>query len=262
MPSRERVSGAVAELYGADPAEFTARRKSLADEARAAGERDAAKEIAALRKPTRAAWVVNTLARADPDAPDRLAQLGAELRAAAESRDGQRLRELSARRGELIDALAGQALEAAGVAEPSAALRSEVTETLTSAMADPDTARGFAAGTLTRPAEWAGFGAFTPPAETSAPPAPPSKRARDGGAGAARPRKAAHDKPTRDTERMVAASAEAAAAAVAREEELEARVRTLEEQLTKARADLAAARTKARRAESALKRVRATGGRR
>jgi Lon protease-like protein len=78
----DRVSTAVTELYGADPQEFTDRRKELAAAARAAGDAAAAKQIAALRKPTRAAWVVNRLARADPGAPARLAALGAALRAA------------------------------------------------------------------------------------------------------------------------------------------------------------------------------------
>jgi hypothetical protein len=152
------VTAAVAELYDADPQEFTDRRKALAAAARAAGDAAAAKQIAALRKPTRAAWVVNRLARTDPGAPTRLASLAAALQAAQQAKDGPRLRELSAARGPLIDALAGQALDAAGVPDPPAGLREEVTETLTAALADPDVAAGFASGTLTRAVQWAGFG--------------------------------------------------------------------------------------------------------
>jgi hypothetical protein len=159
----DRVTAAVAELYGADPGEFTARRKTLADAARAAGDRDAAKEITALRKPTRAAWVVNRLARADPGAPRRLADLAAGLRAATEAKDGRRLRELSARRGELVDGLTARALDAAGVADPPAGLREDVAATLTAALADPETAARFADGTLIRAAEWAGFGLLPSP---------------------------------------------------------------------------------------------------
>lgn len=294
----DRVTAAVADLYGADPGEFTARRKALADEARAAGDRDAAKEITALRKPTRAAWVVNRLARADPDVPGRLAGLAAELRAAAEAKDGRKLRELSARRGELIDGLTGRALEAAGVADPPAGLREDVAATLTAALADPQTAERFAAGTLTRAAEWSGFGAFTPPddaaADAAAPaetagsaaaePAPPEPsgpprraekaprradkaprraekaprradketgRAREDGDGAARRRKAVED-----AERMVASAEEAASAAATEEDRLEATVRDLEERLTKARAELTSARTRARRAEAAERKAR------
>jgi hypothetical protein len=152
------VTAAVAELYDADPQEFTDRRKALTAAARAAGDAAAAKQIAALRKPTRAAWVVNRLARTDPGAPTRLASLAAALQAAQQAKDGPRLRELSAARGPLIDALAGQALDAAGVPDPPAGLREEVTETLTAALADPDVAAGFASGTLTRAVQWAGFG--------------------------------------------------------------------------------------------------------
>ena len=154
----DRVAAAVAELYGADPDAFTERRKALVAAAREAGQRDAAAAIAALRKPTRAAWVVNRLARDEPDAPARLAALAAELRAAEEARDGLRLRELSAARGSLIDALTAQALAAAGAPDPPPSLRAEVTATLTAALADPETAVGFAAGALTKAAQWSGFG--------------------------------------------------------------------------------------------------------
>ena len=154
----DRVAAAVAELYGADPDAFTERRKALVAAAREAGQRDAAAAIAALRKPTRAAWVVNRLARDEPDAPGRLAALAAELRAAEQAKDGLRLRELSAARGSLIDALTAQALAAAGGPDPPPSLRAEVTATLTAALADPETAAGFAAGALTKPAQWSGFG--------------------------------------------------------------------------------------------------------
>ena len=52
------VAAAVAELYGADPDVFTERRKALAAAAKEAGDRAAASAIGALRKPTRAAWVM------------------------------------------------------------------------------------------------------------------------------------------------------------------------------------------------------------
>jgi hypothetical protein len=166
----DRVAAAVAELYGADPDAFTERRKALVAAAREAGQRDAAAAIAALRKPTRAAWVVNRLARDEPDAPARLAALAAELRAAEQARDGLRLRELSAARGALIDALTAQALAAAAGPDPPPSLRAEVTATLTAALADPETAAGFAAGALTKAAQWSGFGyADFGPADDSSP---------------------------------------------------------------------------------------------
>jgi hypothetical protein len=149
---------AVEELYGSDPQAFTGRRTELAAQARTAGDAAAAKAIAALRKPTRAAWVVNQLARTDPSAPIKLAELGAALRAAQQARHGPRLRELSVARGPLIDALTDQALAAGGVPDPPPSLRAEVAATLSAALADPSVAAGFASGTLTSAAHWAGFG--------------------------------------------------------------------------------------------------------
>jgi hypothetical protein len=160
----DRLAAATAELYGAAPEAFTGRRGELAAAAREAGDRAAAKAIAALRRPTRAAWVVNRLARADPGAPQKLAELAAALRAAQEAGHGPRLRELSAARAALVDALTAQALTAADVADPPPSLRLEVSQTLTAALADPGVAAAFAAGTLTRAVQWSGFGVL--PADT------------------------------------------------------------------------------------------------
>ena len=312
------VTAAVAELYDADPQQFTDRRKALAAAARAAGDAAAAKQIAALRKPTRAAWVVNRLARTDPGAPTRLASLAAALQAAQQAKDGPRLRELSAARGPLIDALAGQALEVAGVPDPPAGLREEVTATLTAALADPDVAAGFASGTLTRAAQWAGFGVapFGGTADDSGPadalaaseplpaqegtwgdwspqagahradrprglaeptPLSPARPRRDtprrsagsGTAGSAAAdeealaaeaeKRAAERRETiADAERTLASAEAAAKDALAAEDRLEAEVRDLEQRLTQARTDLAAARLRARRAEAGERRARQT----
>jgi hypothetical protein len=339
----DRVSAAAADLYGLDPQEFTDRRKTLAAAARAVGDAAAAKQISALRKPTRAAWIVNRLARADPGAAGRLASLAADLRAAEQARDGPRLRELSAARGQLIDALTGQALATAGVPDPPAGLREEVSATLTAALADPDVAAEFAAGTLTRAAQWAGFGlapfgpapdaAFpsapdaapqpgaplltgasapgkpapaeplpddssrldglpargTSPAEDTSRGASPTRESPGSPAasrpGSARPGQSAPPRtPTRasrrtpsaataeeaarqaarrreifeNAERVVATAEAATAVAAEAEDRLEAEVRDLEERLTKARADLADARLRARRAEAAERKARQT----
>jgi hypothetical protein len=161
----DRLAAAIAELYGAAPDAFTERRGELAAAARDAGDRTAAKAIAGLRRPTRAAWVVNRLARTDPNAPHKLAELAAALRAAQAAGHGPRLRELSAARGALVDALTAQALTAADVADPPPSLRLEVSETLTAALADPEAAAAFAAGTLTRAVQWSGFGVLPADAE-------------------------------------------------------------------------------------------------
>jgi hypothetical protein len=67
---------------------------------------------------------------------------------------------------------------------------------------------------------------------------------------------AARHSQAEDAERALATAAAASAAAGASEELLEDRVRDLEQQLTRARADLADARRKARHAESAERKAR------
>jgi hypothetical protein len=152
------VQAAADQLYAADPAEFTDRRADLVAQARADGDKAAARAIGALRRPTRAAWVVNQLARADPDAIDRLSGLGDELRAAEQALDGGQLRDLSQTRRELLAALTRQALDDAGVADPPDALVQEVTGTLGAAVADPQVAAQVGRAQLAKAVQPGGFG--------------------------------------------------------------------------------------------------------
>jgi hypothetical protein len=154
---------AVAELYSSDPGEFIARRAEFAARARKAGEAAAAKQIAALRKPTRSAWVVNQLLRAQPDVAAQLETLGAELRSAQNALDGKAIRDLSRQRRELVDALTRQAFTVSGQRSPPAALRDEVTGTFGAALADPQVAEQLRAGALERPARRDGFGSAADP---------------------------------------------------------------------------------------------------
>jgi hypothetical protein len=165
------VGEATTELYGSDPEGFTERRSALAAEARAAGDRPAAKQIAGLRKPTRPAWMINQLVRADPGVPGQLVQLGDQLRAAAAALDGTKIRELSQARRRLVDTLIRQALQQAGEESPSAALREDLTATFGAALADPQVARDLAAGTLLRPVHRADFSPGLPGLSLVPPPA-------------------------------------------------------------------------------------------
>jgi len=316
------VSRATAELYAGLPEDFTRRRKELAEAARAVGDRDAARLIGELRKPTRAAWVVNRLAHAEPGVAASLADLAAGLRAAEEARDGPRLRDLSSRRQSLIDSLAQRALALAGLPDPPPGLRAEVTATLAAALASSQVADQLGAGILTRAESWSGFGlasqlalsennyaadepsamVVSPDAGEAAvapvplpPPAPrglPPQRARasarlastaepaaypssqalaepaaapgDVVVPSTAPAKAGHEArrtaapgpSVDDAERSVATAAAVSAQAAAEEERLEVWVRDLERQLTKARADLANARLRARHTETAERKAR------
>lgn len=215
-----RVSGddllraAADELYAADLDAFTERRKVLAAGARAAGEPAAAKRIAALRKPTRSAWVVNRLVRADPSVPERLFTLAGDLRAAEAALDGPRIRELSQARRELVDALVRQALGTTGESPPSASLQEEVTAIFGAALADPQVAAQLAAGTLVRAEQRAGFGSGFPAlALVPDPPPRPARQAAPAQAAPAARRAASPQDRAAAAEAKAQARAEAAAAA-------------------------------------------------
>ena len=158
MSSADLLSEAAAELYAADLDGFVARRGELAAQAREAGDKTAARKIAALHKPTRSAWLVNQLSRAAPQAADQLADLGGELRVAQDNLDGAAIRDLSRQRRELLDKLTRQVFDVAGLRQPPAALRDEVTGTLGAAITDPEVAAGLRAGTLTKAVQRAGLG--------------------------------------------------------------------------------------------------------
>ena len=234
------LADATEELYSADPDEFTQRRADLAAEARHNGEAAAAKQIAALRKPTRSAWVVNRLVRAHPDAAGKLAELAAELR---EGGNGARIRELTEARGRLIDELTRQAFATVGAPSPPSALREDVIATLSAALADPDVAAEVQAGTLTRAAHWAGFG-LVPLSDMPAKPKPKAPPADD-----LEPRRRTKEK-IETAERAVAQAAADLESASTAERELEEAVRSLETELEQARERLAQARRAAYRAES------------
>ena len=241
------LADAKAELYQADPDDFMTRRQELVAQAREAGETAAAKQIGALRKPTRSAWVVNRLVRADPEVTARLAALSAELRGGG--LDGGRIRELTAARAELVDDLTRQALDDLPAAP--AAVREEVRATFDAALADPEVAANL--GTLVRAAHWAGFG--LDPYGAPAPPPPAAKTKKPAPAEPSAERERRHREKIISAERAVAEADRTADAANAAERELEDVVRRLEAELAQARQQLADARRQAYRAESQQQRA-------
>ena len=158
MPGDDVLQEAVDELYSADPDEFMQRRDALVAAAKKSGAAAIGKQIAALRKPTRSAYAVNMLARADPDRIDDLIDLGGQLREAERSVDAKLIRELTGRRRRLVDELTKRAFDVISDDSPSSAVRDEVVSTLTAALADTAVADQIADGTLVKPARWEGFG--------------------------------------------------------------------------------------------------------
>jgi hypothetical protein len=264
VTANDLVAQAVDELYSADPEEFTKRRSELAAQARSAGDRTAAKQITALGKPTRSAWVVNRLIRADPGVAGALADLGDRLRAGEAALDGTSIRELSRARRDLIDDLVRRALAESGQQSASAALRDEVTETFSAALADPDVGEQVAAGTMVRAARWAGFG---PGIGTAPIPAAAGSRAPEGKRRAATAQDEADTERDRERQRREAiAAAEqavtdataAAEAAAAAEREISESVRFMEERLNREQQRLIQARRDSRDARAAMSRARQT----
>jgi hypothetical protein len=232
------------ELYEVRQDEFTALRTKLAAAAKQRGDMDTAKQISAARKPTTAAWVVNRLALRDRDIRTRLAGLGERLKDAHSAMDGDRIRALSAEQRRLVDDVARAAFEEAELADPSAALRDDVTGTLQAAVADPDVASRL--GRLTKAEQWSGFGefgdttmVFTQTRKTTSRKKPAEEPQRDD-------KRAAKRDDKRATARAALAAAERAKA------DADAALTELQSDLATARLRRDDARRRLRDAESAL----------
>lgn len=141
------------ELYGLRPEEFIPTRAARAAAARTAGDRALATEIGKLRRPSLSAWASNLLVRERRSEVEPLLRLGEGLRQAHQDLDGAQLRELSRQQRVLIGELSRQAGQlAAQAGHPiSDAARHEVESTLHAALADPEAAREWASGRLTKP---------------------------------------------------------------------------------------------------------------
>jgi hypothetical protein len=158
MPS-SATDDLIRQLYESPPEGFVAARTAAVDEARKAGDRDAAKRLAALKKPTVAAWVVNLLALRRPELIEELVELSGALREAQRGLQGDQLRELTAQRRQVISALVTAARRLAQAEEPGIKLPlGEVEATLSAALAEPDVAAQVRTGRLIRAASYAGFG--------------------------------------------------------------------------------------------------------
>jgi hypothetical protein len=148
------------ELYALAPTAFKTARDERVRQARAAGDAGLAGEIGKLRRPTVSAWVVNLLVREAPGQVGELLELGESLREAQQALAGDRLRDLSVQRRQLVRALSQEARRLAAQAGQSlsAQVEREVQETLEASLADPDIADAVRSGRLTRALSYAGLG--------------------------------------------------------------------------------------------------------
>jgi hypothetical protein len=148
------------ELYALPPDEFVPARDDRVAAAKEAGDRDLARAVARLRRPTRAAWLANLLARHRTEQLDGLVALARTLAQAQRELDGDALRTLSGQRHRAVAAMARDAGRlAARRGEPvTDALLRELQGILEAALADPAVADEVRAGRLTKTVRYAGFG--------------------------------------------------------------------------------------------------------
>lgn len=154
------LRAAVQQLYAASLGEFMSVRSSLVAEAKQAGEKDLAKQVGALRKPTVAAWALNHFVREHPDELDSFHDFAELLREAQRTLDADQLRLLSRERARRVDALARKVESAARTAgQPiSDAVGDEVRQTLTAFIADEGAEESVLTGALVKPLQYSGFG--------------------------------------------------------------------------------------------------------
>jgi hypothetical protein len=148
------------ELYALPPDAFVPARDDRVAAARQAGDRELARAVARLRRPTRAAWLANLLARHRAEQLDGLVALAQGLAQAQQELDGDALRALSGQRHRAVAAMARDAGRlAARHGEPvNDALLRELQGILDAALADPSIAQEVRAGRLTKSVRYSGFG--------------------------------------------------------------------------------------------------------
>jgi hypothetical protein len=181
----------IAEIYGGPLDEFVTARDALARELRAAGDKDKAAEVKALRKPRALAWALDAAGLAAPDGVTDLAA-AAEAVGAAQSGNGdirEAMARLRAAEGRVVDAAVGAA-EGYGQRVDRAALGGAVRAVI----ADPDALADLQAGRLVDTPDAGGLGLALPSGE-AAPRRTPAPKAR------------AAEKPARRTKAKAATKA-------------------------------------------------------
>ncbi|GAA0255101.1 hypothetical protein GCM10009539_45380 [Cryptosporangium japonicum] len=154
------------ELYALDPGSFTAARLAREKEARAAGDRDLAAQIKALRKPSMSAWLTNQLVRERREQIEPLLALGEQLRELQASVSAEQLRALTQQRHRLVYAVAqeARALGHERGQQITDAVARELEQTLHAALGDPAAAEAVRSGRLVSGLQYAGFGPVGPAA--------------------------------------------------------------------------------------------------
>jgi hypothetical protein len=266
----------VDDLYGLPFDQFVPERNALARELRKAGERERAGEVAALKKPSVAAWAVNQLVRTQGRVVDELLEAGDGLRSAqddvlAGSGGARSLRAAVERERLAVETLteAARGLLSSEGHELSETMIERVSDTLHAAALDDEAREQVTAGRLERELRHVGLGvaAFAggPPALRTEKSAATPKRESDSekkGERAERERPAREQAKAQDEARRAARATEREArrraerAGRAAKLALERRDNAAEA-LREAEAGLEAAEAEAQAAEEALREAEA-----
>lgn len=168
------------DLYGVALDRFVPERTELAKALRKEGRREDAAEVAALRKPSVAAWAVNQLIRTQGRSVKDLFGAGDALRRAHEQAasgrgDAQALRKATQDERAAVETLvhAARGLLTSDGHELSPTVIDRVAETLSAAALDPDARSQVSAGRLERELRHVGLGLL---GDIAAAPAPAPKR--------------------------------------------------------------------------------------
>lgn len=249
-PMAAKLDKAIDRLYTGPPEEFVSRRDELVRTLRKDGDREAADEVKALRKPTVTAWTVNQLARREKMALRGLLTAGERLRKAHADVFGggswEPLRRAQEDERKAIDTLsqaAGRILEEEGSGAGGQIL-ARVQETLHAAAVDEELGQAVRAGRLAKEEEAAGFGLDL---LQGAPAGTPAKKPRSAD-GAASKRAAAQER-RKAAERRVQEAERAAGAA-------QQAVEDAEDEAERAQNELRTKRSRRKEAERELERAR------
>jgi hypothetical protein len=251
------------ELYGLALDRFVPERTALARELRSAGRREEASEVAALRKPSVAAWAVNQLVRTQRKAVDELFESGDALRAAHEQvlsgrGDAGSLRGAVARERTAVDVLtqAARGLLTSQGHELSQTIIDRVSDTLNAAALDDDARAQVRDGRLERELRHVGLGMTGGPGPRSAPGRAPARSRKKPAADQERAKARTEARTAeREARRRAERATRAAAAAHERRDKAVQALAEAEEALAEAEHDEQEAEAQLREAERVLQRL-------
>ena len=251
------------ELYGLALEQFIPERGALVKALRAEKRRDDAAAVAALRKPSVAAWAVNQLVRSQPSGVQELYAAGDELRDAqarllAGTGDGRALRAANERERAAVDALveAARGLLSSDGHELSSAVVERVADTLHAAALDEAAREQVREGRLERELRHVGLGLGESADPFAVAPPAPKQRSAKPAAGKSKAKGKAKGKAPASTPAPAPAQQAAPAAKPSAEDRRAAREQAKREREDRERRERerAEARKAARIAEAAAKR--------